>query len=226
MGVLGLHSPVLRTGSLRSKLAWNYIQKPSSLFHRTMTAKYSSDVMNGTQKKITSSAWQILLDGGRNLKNVVRWKVGKGDNINVLNDAWFLDKCINRWPTYVDCDFLDGVYVQQLLLCNGEWNFSMLQRAFLPDLILLISQIRIDYEEEDRMELLKMFSGKTVSTVVYEQVLLNRCALEDDEFSRWVQKLKLNKKVEIFWWRLGKSAIPTNLSLKNRRISENALYDF
>ncbi|KAI0496442.1 hypothetical protein KFK09_022759 [Dendrobium nobile] len=185
----------------RSKLAWNYIQKPNSLFHCAMKAKYGSDVMNGAQKKITSTAWQILLDGGRHLKMAVRWKVVKGDQINILNDTWLLDKCINRWPTYVDCDFLDGMFVQQLLLSNGEWNFTMLQRAFHPDIILLISQICIEYEEEDRLELTKMCSRKTVSAL----------------------KLKLNKKVEIFWWRLGKSAIPTNLFLKNRRISENAL---
>ncbi|KAI0485910.1 hypothetical protein KFK09_029434 [Dendrobium nobile] len=199
LGGLGLHSPLLRIGSLRSKLAWNYIQKLNSLFHRAMKAKYGSDVMNGAQKTIISTAWQILLDGGRHLKMVVRWKMGKGDKINILNDTWLLNKCINRWPTYVDCDFLDGMYVQQLLLSNGEWNFTMLQRAFHPDLILLISQIRIEYEEEDRLELMKI------------------CTLEVVDYFSWVQKLK------IFWWRLGKSTIPTNQFLKNRRILENAL---
>ncbi|XP_020696805.1 uncharacterized protein LOC110109919 [Dendrobium catenatum] len=189
MGGLGLHSPLLGIGSLRSKLAWNYIQKPNSLFHQTMKAKYGDDVMNGAQKKDTSSAWQIMLDGGKNLKFAVRWKVGKGDKINVLNDSWFLDKSINWWPTYVDYDVLDGIYVQQLLLNNGEWNLTLLYRAFHPDLILLIRQIHIEYEEEDRMELLKL------------------CTFEDVEFYRWVQKLKLSKKVEIFWWRITENAL-------------------
>ncbi|PKU69671.1 Rhodanese-like domain-containing protein 14, chloroplastic [Dendrobium catenatum] len=73
------------------------------------------------------------------------------------------------------------------------------------------------------MELMKMCSGKTVSALVYEHMWFNRCNLEDVDYFSWVQNLKMNKKVEIFWWRLGKSAIPTNMFLMNRKISDNAL---
>ncbi|KAI0513446.1 hypothetical protein KFK09_009467 [Dendrobium nobile] len=222
-GGLGLHSPLWKVGSLRSKLAWNFIQKPQSLFHRAMAARYGCDVMNGTQRKINSIAWQILVDGGKFLKMAIRWRVGKGDRINILNDTWLLDTCINRWPTFVDYNFLDGMYIQQILLNNGEWDYIKLQRAFNPDLVFLISPIHIEFEEEDQLELIKRCSGKTISTLVYEQVLSNNYTMEDVEYFNWLQKLKLKKKVEIFWWRLGKAAIPTNLFLKNRRISVDDL---
>ncbi|XP_020677838.1 uncharacterized protein LOC110096301 [Dendrobium catenatum] len=222
-GGLGLHSPLLRVGSLRSKLAWKFIQKLQSLFHHAMIARYGSDVMNGTRRKITSIAWQNLVDGGKYLKMAIRWRVGKGDKINILNDTWLLDRCISPWPTYVDCDFLDGMYLQQLLLSNGEWNCTKLQRAFHPNIVFLISQIHIEFKEEDQLELMKMCSGKTVSALVYEQVLSNKYTLEDANYFSWLQKLKLKKKVEIFWWRLGKSRIPTNRFLKKRRISDNDL---
>ncbi|KAI0519773.1 hypothetical protein KFK09_007234 [Dendrobium nobile] len=125
-GGLGVHSPLDRVGSLRSKLAWNFIQKPQALFHRAMAARYGNDVMNGAQRKITSTAWRILVDGGKCLRMAVRWRVGKSDKINVLNDTWLLDRCINRWPTFIDCNSLDGVYVQQLLLSNGKWDCTKL----------------------------------------------------------------------------------------------------
>ncbi|KAI0508103.1 hypothetical protein KFK09_014237 [Dendrobium nobile] len=223
LGGLGLHFPLHKIGSLRSKVTWNYIQKPYSLLHRVMKNKYGDNVMNGAQRNINSNAWQILVDGVRNLKMAIRWKVGRGDKISILNDTWLLDRCINCWPTFADCNFLDGMNVQQLVLTNGMWNSAMLQRAFHSDLISLITQIPIEHEEEDQLELMKMCSGKTVCALVYEQMWLNKCNLEDVDYFSWVQNLKMNKKVEIFWCRLGKSAIPTNMFLMNRKFSDNAL---
>ncbi|KAI0486587.1 hypothetical protein KFK09_029335 [Dendrobium nobile] len=153
----------------------------------------------------------------------VRWKVGKGDKINILNVTWMLDRCINRWPTFVDCNFLDGKNVQQLILSNGMWNCELLQRAFHPSLISLITQVAIEYDGEDQMVLMKMCSGKTVSAMVYEQMWINKCNLEDVEYFSWVKKLKMSKNIEVFWWRLGKSAILTNMFLMNHKISDNSL---
>ncbi|XP_020683862.1 uncharacterized protein LOC110100615 [Dendrobium catenatum] len=152
-----------------------------SLLHQTLKAKYGDEIMKDDQKKVTSSAWKIMLDGGKNLKNAIRWK--------------------------------------QLLTFNGGWNSELLQRAFHSELILLIFQIQIEDVEEDNIELLKWCSGKTISALVYEQMLINRYNFDDVEYFKWLQKPKLSKKVEIFWWRLGKAAIPTNLFLKNHRIS-------
>ncbi|KAI0522478.1 hypothetical protein KFK09_004857 [Dendrobium nobile] len=177
-GGLGIHSPLDRIGSLRSKLAWNFIQKPQSLLHRVMAARYGNDVMNGGQRKINSTAWKILVDGGKCLKMAVRWSIGKGDKVNVLNDTWILDRCFS-------------------------------------------SQVHIDFEGEDQLELMKKCSGKTVSALVYEQTLINRFNMEDTDFCSWLKKLKLKKKVEVFWWRIWMAAIPTNLFLKIRNIASD-----
>ncbi|XP_028550230.1 uncharacterized protein LOC114579535 [Dendrobium catenatum] len=107
LGRLGLLSPLHRIRSLRSKVTWNYIQKPYSLLHRVMKNNYGDNVMNGAQRNINSNAWKILLDGGSKLKMEVRWKVGSGDTISILNDTWLLDRCINRWLTFADYNFLD-----------------------------------------------------------------------------------------------------------------------
>ncbi|KAI0499469.1 hypothetical protein KFK09_017672 [Dendrobium nobile] len=179
MGGLGLQSPLLRIGSLRSRLAWT---------------KYGDEITKDDQKLVTSTAWKIMLDGGRNLKNAIRWKVGKGNKIK-------------------------GMFVQQLLTSNGDWNSELIRRAFHSEIILLIVQIQIKNVEEDNIVLLKWCLGKTFSALVYEQMLNNRYNLDDVEYFKWLRKLKLSKKVKIFWWRLGKAAIPTNLFLKNHRIS-------
>ncbi|KAI0492194.1 hypothetical protein KFK09_026461 [Dendrobium nobile] len=132
LGGLGLHSPLHRIGSLRSKVTWNYIQKPYSLLHRVMKRKYGDNVMNGAQRNISSNAWKILVDGGNNLRMVVRWNVGKGDKINILNDTWLLDRCINRWPTFEDCNFLDdnALYPRG---CKANETYEHIMKMFVQN---------------------------------------------------------------------------------------------
>ncbi|XP_020688820.1 uncharacterized protein LOC110104172 [Dendrobium catenatum] len=40
----------------------------------------------------------------------------------------------------------------------------------------------------------------------------------EEGYYKWLNKLKLSKKVETFWWRLGNASIPTNLYLKNQKL--------
>ncbi|PKU65360.1 Putative ribonuclease H protein [Dendrobium catenatum] len=55
LGGLGLHSPLLRVSSLRSKLAWDFYQKTESLCFKAIKHKYGEDLRSGTQKKCTSN---------------------------------------------------------------------------------------------------------------------------------------------------------------------------
>ncbi|PKU76831.1 Putative ribonuclease H protein [Dendrobium catenatum] len=52
LGGLGFHSPLLRIGALRSNLAWNFLQKPDSLLHRTLKHKYGVDIMHEIPKPL------------------------------------------------------------------------------------------------------------------------------------------------------------------------------
>ncbi|PKU85048.1 Putative ribonuclease H protein [Dendrobium catenatum] len=153
MGGLGLQSPMLKAGPLRANLFWNFLQKPETIFHRTMRAKYGKSILNGTHNKVTSKAWKILLDGGKFLNNITRWNVGNGKEINVLNDIWILDRCVNLWPTFADCAALEGLCVQQVMLENGHWNTDFLQEKFHPELVKMISSIQVDSSRDDLLEM-------------------------------------------------------------------------
>ncbi|PKU87614.1 Putative ribonuclease H protein [Dendrobium catenatum] len=218
MGGLGLQSPTLKTGPLRANLSWNFLQKPDTLFHRVMRAKYGNNILNGTHKKSTSKAWRILLDGGKSLKNITRWNIGNGKDINVLNDSWIYDKSINQWLTFADCSALEGLCVQHLMLDNGQWNSNLLQNWFHPELVKVISNIQINSSNVDMLEMQNFCPGRTISGLAFEKVLRRKFNLTDDGYYNWLKKLKLSKKVEMFWWRLGNASIPTNLYLKNRKL--------
>ncbi|XP_028555133.1 uncharacterized protein LOC110114874 [Dendrobium catenatum] len=103
------------------------------------------------------------------------------DRLNAWGKKSFsMGGCYMSWKNFVENSFGIKLMGLMLLLSNGKWNYTVLQRAFHHDLILLISQIHIEYEVEDRVELLNMCSGKTVSALAYEQLLFNRFTLEDD----------------------------------------------
>ncbi|KAL0925393.1 hypothetical protein M5K25_003719 [Dendrobium thyrsiflorum] len=216
-GGMGMISPATRAGSLRARLAWNLLEKPDSLFHRNMIAKYGKNVVNGECRQNASNAWKILIDGGLHLKDITKWKVGDGVRINVVNDTWLLDRCLRLWPTFVDFENLEGRMVQQFLNTDGSWNILELKKFFHVELVRLILQVKVHVDlGGDQLELRCQHSGKSITAMAYEEKLKKKINDDDDGFSKWLRSLKLYPRVELFWWRLSKSAIPTNLFLMKR----------
>ncbi|KAI0488598.1 hypothetical protein KFK09_028437 [Dendrobium nobile] len=74
---------------------------------------------------------------------------------------------------------------------------------------------------KDMLEPIKKLTGCSVSALAFEAVMNKRHNDIDDGYVNWLKKLKLNTKVELLWWRLGKFAIPTNSYLKFRRLATN-----
>ncbi|KAI0530859.1 hypothetical protein KFK09_000407 [Dendrobium nobile] len=114
-----------------------------------------------------------------------------------------------------------GLSLQQLMLENGHWNTDLHQEKFHPELVKMISSIKVDSSRDDLLEMQKFCPGRIVSGLAFEQVLRRRFSLIDNDYYNWLNKLKLSKKVEMFWWRLGDSSIPTNLYLKNRKLLDD-----
>ncbi|XP_020694687.1 uncharacterized protein LOC110108400 [Dendrobium catenatum] len=65
------------------------------------------------------------------------------------------------------------------------------------------------------MEIIYKFSGKSIAALISEQSFFYE---EEDANWRWLKKLKLKPRVNIFWWKLIHKAIPTNDFLMYRRI--------
>ncbi|KAI0530873.1 hypothetical protein KFK09_000421 [Dendrobium nobile] len=126
---------------------------------------------------------QILKDGGIQLKNIVRWKVGSGEQINVLGDIWLLDKILNAWATFVDCISLEGMMVQQLISDEGKWDEGKLKMFFQEELILLIMQVKIDtVVKKDRLETISKLSGRSLSALAYDFVFRDKYMDDDGGF--------------------------------------------
>ncbi|KAI0524532.1 hypothetical protein KFK09_003906 [Dendrobium nobile] len=135
-----------------------------------------------------------------------------------------LDKCLNAWPTFLNCIALEGMKVKQLITDGGTWDDMRLSLFFHEDLAWLIKQVPIDREGGiDKLDTVKRLSVCSVSALAFEAVMNNIYKDDDAGFYEWLRKLKLKIKVELFWWRLGKYAIPTNSFLKYRRLATSDL---
>ncbi|XP_020673727.1 uncharacterized protein LOC110093242 [Dendrobium catenatum] len=180
-GGLGLQSCIIKSGTMKARIALNYIQNPYSLLHRSLKARYSDNIFEGNCKHNSSVAWKIMIEGGKYLKEVVKCKV--------LND-------------------------------DGNWDEIKLRFFFHEDLTWLIKQVKVVKEGgRDMLEPIKKLTGCSISALAFEAVMNKRHNDIDDGFINWLKKLKLNVKVELFWWRLSKFAIPTNSFLKYRRLA-------
>ncbi|KAI0492180.1 hypothetical protein KFK09_026446 [Dendrobium nobile] len=111
-GGSGIQSALARIGLLREKFAWNLLEESNSLLNRNFLAKYGDRWWNKEEFKGGSPSWKIITSGWKALKKFVRWKVVDGSNINVLKDAWILDKSLLKWPTFV------GIFDDENLALN------------------------------------------------------------------------------------------------------------
>ncbi|KAI0510890.1 hypothetical protein KFK09_011500 [Dendrobium nobile] len=186
-GGRGLFSAVSKIGPLRAKFAWNFYMKPHSLLNQILRAKYGEDLWSESVKGGSSPTWKIITMGAKFLKNIVRWSVSSGDSINWLNDTWILDKCIAKWPRFVNIQNISDVKLNYFIL-NGEWNLEKLEVIFGEQLMKTISAIHINTNKNsDLLELKCMFAGKSVTALAFEAAMVHE---EEVAHWNWIKKLK------------------------------------
>ncbi|XP_020692288.1 uncharacterized protein LOC110106674 [Dendrobium catenatum] len=164
---------------MRAKFAWKLIDKPESLLSRHLIAKYVVNWWSYGLSRSSSSTWKIMLSGWNALMNHVRWRIGNGSKFKVLKDIWILNKSLLKWQTFVGY-FEDEDVSQDYFISDGCWD------------------LKIDpCWHEDCMELKHKMSGKSLSVVIMQDNFKN---LEDVIPLRWVYKLGLNARLEVFIW--------------------------
>ncbi|XP_028556427.1 uncharacterized protein LOC114581139 [Dendrobium catenatum] len=201
---------------MRAKFAWNLVLNPNSLLNRILIAKYGNDWWRSDSWRCGSSSWKIIASGWKDLKGFIRWKVVNGRSINVLKDVWILEKCLNKWPTFVAV-FEDDNSTLDCFIQEGSWNREKLPLFFGEDLVKLICNIQICQDSEsDYMELKRKLSGKSISSMLREENVREVAVVDHNA---WIHKVKMNARVKLFIWRLRKDAVPTANFLKKRRLS-------
>lgn len=145
---MGFRSLIEFNKALLAKQVWRIIQKPDSFLARILKARYfqQSDIMDAPKGSNSSFIWQSILWSRDLLAKGLRWRVGNGQCIKALEDAWIPDLWTGKSsaPSVV-------LHVQDFIGANGEWNEEALKVHF-PDfevgLILSISLINLGGEDK------------------------------------------------------------------------------
>ncbi|KAK8956535.1 hypothetical protein KSP39_PZI000202 [Platanthera zijinensis] len=218
-GGLGFHATVTWSGPLRARFAWEYLQPHQSLFVRAMHGRYSENLFTCPARRSDSAVIKILRDGAASLLSVSRWRIGRGENINILADRWIQDRVFARLPTFIHSQLPDSMLLSEMLTEDGEWNRSKLLQFFGPSLVDTIMQIpTYPAVGRDRLELNFQHSGKTIASMAYAACFPSPSA----DFS-WLSRLGLRPRERLFWWHMALDAIPTRCWLLRRGLTDSGL---
>ncbi|KAL0904439.1 hypothetical protein M5K25_026550 [Dendrobium thyrsiflorum] len=140
---------------------------------KKISKKFGFKVVKEMHYLGSSSTWQIVIDGAKYLKLIIRWKLSNGNKVHIINDIWMLDRRSKSWPTFADFGSLNDKQFQHFISSDGYWIFNELQNFFHDDLISLIVQVPLHPEFiEDQVELISQHSGRSIASISYEASLL------------------------------------------------------
>ncbi|KAI0515950.1 hypothetical protein KFK09_008621 [Dendrobium nobile] len=216
VGGMGINSCSKKEGPLRVKLTWRYYYATDSLMLKVLYPKYGHIMLEDSSRRTGSTAYKLIKNGGKFLKPIIRWEIGKGNLINVVKDTWIYDKSLLKWPTFTHY-LLEDNYMVEDFIKDGRWDVQELQKFFGAELKEIIRNVHFNESKEDRMELIHKFSGKSLTSLACE---VSKNCYADGYLWNWLDKIKLIPRVRLFWWRLLNEVIPTNKFLCYRRLQE------
>jgi len=223
-GGLGLRNSEAVNSAFQCKLAWRLLTKDNSLWVHTMYTKYlrSTSFLDYTRKSTDSPVWRNMLRIRPLLCQGLRWKLGKGDKIRFWLDNWvdnrsLLDllnrpiESVNKLDAKV-CEFITP---------NKRWNLAKLSQELMHGNILKRIQ-GIDIPQSDMDDSIcwglhssGQFSTKSATWLAHDTKPLN----QPDWKFKWIRKLDILPKIQIFLWQIFHHALPVRGLLLRRGIT-------
>ncbi|XP_038978394.1 uncharacterized protein LOC120108761 [Phoenix dactylifera] len=131
LGGLGVQSLVARRKALAARHAVRFVLEPESMWSSLMRAKYGALVPRVRVGRHHSPVWREMCARAIVVLSEIRWIIGDGRSIDVLEDSWATELPICRLPTMVDSARLAGCRVNELLtLEGGRWREELIREVF------------------------------------------------------------------------------------------------
>lgn len=123
LGGMGFRDLGLFNQAMLARQGWRILTDPNSLCARVLKGRYfpDSDFWNASQPSGASFTWRSILFGRELLKKGVRWGIGNGTSVKIINDFWIprikpsMVRPLLPIPEDVTVDFL-------LDSSRGEWD--------------------------------------------------------------------------------------------------------
>ncbi|KAA3456600.1 reverse transcriptase [Gossypium australe] len=133
-GGLGFRNMAQFNTTLLAKQGWRFLENPNSLVSQVFKAKYflKSDFLNSQLGNRNSYAWRSIWATRGILEKGMIWKVGMGESISIVYDAWVLDLVNSRLlSSYTGST--DNKVVEVINCQAREWKREVVEYTFGAD---------------------------------------------------------------------------------------------
>lgn len=228
-GGLGFKDLSCFNQALVAKQGWRIIQNPGSLVAKLPKARYfkHSSFIEANLGSKPSYIWRSILWGREVLKNGCRWRVGNGQQINILNGSW-----IPRPTTFKPIsppNLPKEASVAELIDDNNCWKEELIYQYFGKDDAEIIVHIPLPRQQNgdtliwhyDKRGNYLVRSGYQLALKQKHQDIPS-CSNQNPSQWNIIWKLMVPEKVKIFLWRAAKNLLPTAENLRKKRVMQEA----
>ncbi|XP_074347538.1 uncharacterized protein LOC141686399 [Apium graveolens] len=117
--------------AMLGKQGWRFIINPNNLVSRLYKAKYfaDSDFIHAKIGNSPSFIWRSIIQAKQLLREGIRWRIGRGDSIQVMNQPWLMEED-NPFIT-TNSQSLEGRTVDSFLVTGiRQWDVNQIQEHF------------------------------------------------------------------------------------------------
>ncbi|KAH9715816.1 putative reverse transcriptase/RNA-dependent DNA polymerase [Citrus sinensis] len=213
-----------------AKQGWRILQDPNSLTGQVLKARYfkCSDFWNANLGSNPSFLWRCLLWGRQVLKNGARWRIGRGDMVQVYKSNWI--PRLNTFKPFSIPSFPEDAKVVELIDARNQWKADFILEYFNKEDAAAI--MRTPLPRSPKMdEVCWHFDKKGMYTVKSGYKIALRLKYPDipstseDCSCYWkaIWRLELPEKTKIFLWRAAQNMLPTVENLWKKKVTASPL---
>ncbi|KAA3465354.1 reverse transcriptase [Gossypium australe] len=227
-GGMGFGSLAKFNLALLAKQRWRIMNNPDSLVAQVLKAKYflNANFINSCLGNNSSFTWKSIWAAKGVLMDGLCWKVGRGTEISVLNDAWIPDLHNSRLIFHVNN--LNYFKVADLIDDSSrKWKSKELESTFSDYIAEKILRILLAKEpDEDVMAWSGEPSGEFTVQSAYKLLQHNEINPKAyplqtvyKKFYKKLWTLNLPSKIKITAWRISWNYLSTRVNMHHRRMS-------
>lgn len=235
-GGLGFRDLCAFNLALLGKQIWHIITEPNSLLSRVFKSKYipNCDVLNAIPKANASFTWKSIWAAKDLLCEVIRWRVGNGDNIDIWNDKWILGTLSFKPKSTPDLRHEGPLRVSFFIHPSlNEWDLPILNFLFWDDAIQEIMKIPLVSKDAPDVQVwhythhgcYTVRSGYHLAMDRHNRQHENQLGSTSRHMQRnwnFVWSIKTPNKVKHFLYRILHNSLATHAELQRRHLSEQS----
>ncbi len=180
-----------------------------------MRVKYDVLTVGVRAGRLHSPIWREISARASLVLPAIRWAIGDGMSVDVLEDSWVTELPISRLPAMVDTGRLMGHRVSDLLVPGeGRWDEVFVRETFGEHLAERILALPIPLRAEpDRLVWIPTGRSRVRARDIHAWTSREPVRRID---GGWIWRMRVHPRVALFLWKVAWGCLPTRSVLARR----------